>query len=257
MNDWNRAGANVAIHNARNEAANEAQAKNRALTQRDAAIESKDAWYNYAMELEEMVIELGSRLEATMVLIDQILRAANGEQVEHANKLLSPDGEELRHALVEKAQEISKTGMAQAYQDQPTKNSKKTSINKTYSPQSERFSKLWDNLTKVRATRGNKPVCQDDVVKMRELLLEIGPELIAANNLTLRLLAEGNGQQVPEKLLPAGEREARKTYLDAQAGNSRTGMIDASVSDIAGRISLKNPDSTVARQQFKIAGRSA
>lgn len=260
--DYWEAGRVIAINNARNEAASEAQAKRRAQAQRNEAVGTANMWYEYAMDLEELIIELGSRLEAATALTEQILRAANGEPVEHADKLLAADeaGEAARRALLKQVQETSKTGMTQAHQQhlkiKPDAGSKKVPINQTYSPQSERFAKIWENFTKVRNSRKDGPITQADAIKMRELLLEIGPELIAANNLTLRLLAEGNGQQVPEKLMPADQRAARKAYLDAQAGNSRTGMIDASLGEIASVVSLKNPDSTFSRQQAKIAGRT-
>lgn len=239
-------------------------AQNRAFNaeqDKNQAIENANDWKKYAYELEELVIELGSRLEATTILVEQILRAANGEPVEHADKLLAADetGEAARLAMLTEIQKISKTGMAQAHKDRlkvnPNANRKKVAIDKTYSPKSERMSKLWNNFIKIRTSRGDGPPTPADAIKMRELLLEIAPELIAANNLTLRLLAEGNGQQVPEKLLPAEQYDARKDYLEAQMKNSRDGMINAGIEEIKSMVSMSEPESTVARQQKKIARR--
>lgn len=250
------------IINARNDAANAVQAGKRAREERNEAIQDAVNWKAYALELEELIIEIGSRLEATIALTEKILRAANGELVEHADKLLAADetGEAARRAILEEVQKTSKTGMVQAHQqrlkENPDADKKAVAIEKTYSPQSERFSKIWSDFIKIKTSRKDGPPTPADAIKMRELLLEIGPELIAANNLTLRLLAEGNGQQVEKKLLAADQRDARREYLDAQVGNSREGMIEASVKEIASVVSLKNPDSTFSRQQAKIAGRT-
>lgn len=268
MSDWSRAGANVAIGNARSDANAAARGREewkayakKIEVDRDEWKESCGDWVAYAKELEDLLIEVGSRLEATCLLTDRILRAANGEPVEHGDKLLAPEGENLRRALLDKAQEQSKTGMAQAHQDRLKENPgairKIAAIEKTYGPAtSERAAKLWSEFIKVKTSRDGNPALgpnQGDVIKMRELLLEIGPELKAANNLVLRLLAEGNGHDVAEKLLPAGNYDERKSYLNGQINESREGMIHANLAQIKSMVSPSVVGSPVARQKEKIA----
>jgi len=267
MNDWARAGAfEVNMHN-KGVADRAARSRDEARNSRDEwrayakGVESAcDSWTAYAKELEELVIELGSRLEATCQLTEQILRAANGEPVEHADKLLSPAGEDIRRAMLDKAQQQSKTGMAQAHQERLKENpdavKKERAINKTYAPNSERAAKLWGQFLKVKASRDGNPALasnQGDLTAMRELLLEIGPELKAANNLVLRLLAEGNGHDVTEKLLPAANYDERKAYLNGQVKESREGMVHANLAQIKSMVSPSAVDSPVARQKEKIA----
>lgn len=256
MSDYFSAGADVLITQNRNRAISEMRAKNKARDQRDEAAENANAWYDYAMELEEFVIELGSRLEATTTLIEQILRAANGEPVEYADKLLAADeaGEAVRRAILEKAQETSMAGMAQAHQDRlkvnPNAGKKEVAIKKMYSPKSERFSKILTDFIKIKAARGDRLPTQNDMAAMRELLLELGPELLAANNLVLRLLAEGNGSKVEQELMPAGNHEQRLAFLESRTETSRAGMIEHETMDISKAIKT-----SLGEQQMKIAKR--
>lgn len=256
VDDYFSAGRAIAVNNARNEAAGEAQAKRRAQAQRDKAADNANGWYEYAMELEEFVIELGSRLDATTTLIEQILRAANGEPVEHADQLLAADeaGEAVRRDILKRAQETSMAGMAEAHQERlkviPDATRKFYAINQIYAPKSERATKKWADFIKIKAARGDKLPTQNDMAAMRELLLELGPELLAANNLVLRLLAEGNGSKVEQELMPAVNHEQRRAFLESRTKTSRAGMIEHETVDISKAIKA-----SLGEQQMKIAKR--
>lgn len=193
-------------------------------------------WIDYAHKLEDNVLELSSKLTAAYSLMEAM---AAGTVPASAN---------LRTMLEEAAQK-SRDALNLAHSKNvssaPTGKkitTKKKVIADACMPNSPNFSgrKAFDAVVSGKPLQGNF----DD---MHEMVIELSAELIASNNLVLRLLAEGNGQSVPEPLLPAGNYDARREFLESRAKNSREGMIDYGLQEIK-----ESVGEILGNQQIKI-----
>lgn len=193
-------------------------------------------WYAYAQKLEEGIMDLASKLDAAYELTERLI---DGDP-----ELSKPESGELRRKLLVESAARSRKSMDQAHavRAKGGANTKRHTIENVCLPIGRDIGR---KLSIIKARKGEP---SQSIGQMQQILLDLGPELAAANNLVLRLLAEANGQQVEEKLLPAGNHDARRAFLESRAKTSRDGMIGKGVQELQETI-----ETTLGNQQIKIS----
>lgn len=219
--------------------------------------ENAKSWRIYAYELENMVIEIGSRLEATCALIDGMIKAAHGDK--KMQPLLDPHAK-ARDELLQQVQRQSKESMAQAHaarlKENPEANRKSAALKKIYFPEtSERAKTAWEAVIKNRADIGSRPPTKEEFDKIQEIAKDLFVELAAVTDVAHTMIQEG--QQglagTPESLLM--DPEKRKAAMEVMREASRKAMSGRDPSVINRNLDVNNPNGAASVAVSMVAPR--
>jgi hypothetical protein len=248
MSLWTDAGRDAAHSHMSVDLYNARATINKLIRECDEWAVARNEWRAYAHELENMIVEIGSQLEASCLLAEKIIEAINnnGDGVILEK---TPAGDALRKKVIEQGVERSKMGMIEAHQARLKENpeaGKTVAIKKMYHPETGRapalFYKLFGNKPALKSSapspatqagvinkissqasvinQPNTPSStppqspeQEEIRKHKNHIRSLALKLVASNELIAKLVVGSSGLSTPEE---------RKAFFEA----SKQGMFE-------------------------------